>query len=130
MISLFTIIAPLSGCITDLIEEQKIDDGGLLTPLEYDWVDDGELYIVTYDVYGITDEMITEFENQTGYEVTILKLDDAGSVLNHLLQHQDNQVADLAIGLDNTYLPIALNYNVLWKHDAVITNISDDVMGI
>ena len=130
LISLFTIVAPLSGCITDLIEEQKIDDGGVLVASEYDWVDDGELYIVTYDVYGITDEMISQFENQSGYEVSILKLDDAGSVLSHLLQHQDNQVADLAIGLDNTYLPIALKYNVLWKHEAVIANISDEVMGI
>ena len=100
----------------------------VIIPEEYVWEDDGKLTIVTYDVYGITPEMIEEFENRTDYEVTILKLDDAGSVLSHLLQHQDNQVADLAIGLDNTYLPIALDYDVLWQHSADVNNVSAGIL--
>ena len=126
--SILLYITSLSGCITEKIEEQKIDDGGVIVSEEYVWEDDGELTIVTYDVYGITPEMIEEFENRTDYEVTILKLDDAGSVLSHLLQHQDNQVADLAIGLDNTYLPIALDYDVLWQHSADVNNVSAGIL--
>ena len=116
MITSLLTLTTLSGCLTGIIEEQKIDDGGILVPSEYDWVDDGELTIVTYDVYGLTPEMIAQFENQTGYKVNMLKLDDSGSVLNHLLQHQGNQIADLAIGLDNTYLPIALEYDLSLIH--------------
>jgi len=127
-VTFFCLITSLSGCITETIEEQKIDDEGVIVPEEYVWEDDGELTIVTYDVYGITPEMIDEFENRTDYEVTILKLDDAGSVLSHLLQHQGNQVADLAIGLDNTYLPIALDYDVLWQHSADVNNVSAGIL--
>ena len=67
-VTFFCLITSLSGCITEKIEEQKIDDGGVIVPEEYVWEDDGELTIVTYDVYGITPEMIEEFENRTGYE--------------------------------------------------------------
>ena len=42
--------------------------------------DDGKLVIVTYDVTGLTDELISEFENTSGYEVELMKLDDAGSM--------------------------------------------------
>ena len=91
---------PFSGCISD--EEP----------------DDGELIIATYDVYALTDEMIQEFENQTGISVTILKLDDAGSILDYLIQHEGTDTVDLAIGLDNTYLKTAIDRGVLTEHQA------------
>ena len=75
-------VASLSGCIS-----QQLDDDEQVPPSQYEWEDDGELVIATYDVYGLTDELINEFENQSGYQVSLLKLDDAGSVLDHLLQH-------------------------------------------
>ena len=83
----------ISGCISE-----EIDDDVIVDPEKYEWEDDGELVIVTYDVYGLTDEMISQFENESGYEVSMMKLDDAGSVLDHLLQHKGLQIADLAIG--------------------------------
>lgn len=113
----------ISGCISE-----EIDDNTVEAPEQYEWVDDGELVIVTYDVYGLTDEMIGQFENQTGYEVSMLKLDDAGSVLDHLLQHKGLQIADLAIGLDNTYLQTAIDNNVFWEHTAVLNNISESAL--
>ena len=122
-ISLFMTIMMLSGCLSETIES-TIDDGGVIAPEEYSWEDDGELVIVTYDVTGLTDELISEFENISGYEVELMKLDDAGSVLSHLLQYKGNQVADLAIGLDNTYLQTAINNDVLWQHFAEVSNIS------
>ena len=113
----------ISGCLTE-----KIDDEEIVKPEEYEYTDDGKLVIVTYDVYGLTDEMLEQFENQTGYEISLLKLDDSGSVLDHLLQHKGVQVADLAIGLDNTYLQTALDNNVLWEHNAALSNISDSAL--
>lgn len=113
----------ISGCLTD-----KIDDNEVKQPDEYEWIDDGELTIVTYDVYGLTDEMLANFENESGYEVNLLKLDDAGSVLDHLLQHKGQQVADIAIGLDNTYLQTAIDNNVLWEHNAILQNISESAL--
>ena len=100
----------LPGCITDTIEEKKNDE--VENSENYVWEDDGELVIVTYDVTGLTDSMLSEFTNQTGYEINLMKLDDAGSILDHLMQYKDNQIADLAIGLDNTYLQTAIDNGV------------------
>ena len=124
MICIFMSVMMLSGCISESIE-QRLDGGEVITPEEYQWEDDGELVIVTYDVTGLTDELISEFENNSGYDVNLMKLDDAGSILNHLIQYKGAQIADLAIGLDNTYLQTAIDNNVLWQHFANVSNISD-----
>ena len=73
MMSIFMSTIMLSGCISEAIEDSVSDD--VSEPEEYVWEDDGELVIVTYDVYGLTDEMLSEFENQTGYEIN---LDEVG----------------------------------------------------
>ena len=78
---------PLSGCVGDT-------------------ENDRELVIVTYDVYALTDEVIEEFENETGISVTILKLNDAGSILDYLIQHQGREDVDLAIGMDLSLIHI------------------------
>ena len=120
--SLLITIMMLSGCLSKTIDEKMNEEEKL--PEEYVWEDDGELIIVTYDVTGLTDTMISEFENQTGYDVSLNKLDDAGSILTHLLQYKGVQVSDLAIGLDNTYLQTAIDNGVLWEHYANFSNIS------
>ena len=127
--TMITVLLPLmmlSGCISESID--KITEEGDIAPEEYVWEDDGELVIVTYDVTGLTDDMITKFEEQTGYEINLMKLDDAGSVLSHLLQYKGVQIADLAIGLDNTYLQTAIENDVLWEHFANFSNISEEAL--
>ena len=64
---------------------------------------DNSLVIVTYDVYALSDEMISTFENQTGIEVEMVKLADSGSILSYLIQQKGTGANDLAIGLDNTH---------------------------
>ena len=54
----------VSGCLTEKIDE-TIDD---LVTDDYQFVDDGQLIIVTYDVSGLTDTMISTFENETGLQ--------------------------------------------------------------
>ena len=128
-IILFSMLIPfmmLSGCISESIEKQLEEEPEM--PEEYQWEDDGELVIVTYDVTGLTDSMLSEFENQTGYEISLTKLEDAGSILSHLLQYKGVQVSDLAIGLDNTYLQTAIDNGVLWEHFANFSNISESAL--
>ena len=126
-ICVFMSLMMLSGCLSETIES-TLDDGGVIAPEEYSWEDDGQLVIVTYDVTGLTDELISEFENTSGYDVELMKLDDAGSILNHLLQYKGNQVADLAIGLDNTYLQTAIDNEVLWQRFTNVSNISEQAL--
>tara|TARA_Y100001980_G_C14556742_1_gene349835 strand:- start:18416 stop:19549 length:1134 start_codon:yes stop_codon:yes gene_type:complete len=97
VIGLFLMMS-LSGCISE--DESK------------------ELVIATYDIYGLSEEMIEEFENQTGISVSMIKLDDAGSVLDYLIKNKGTNDIDLAIGLDNTYLSTAIQQGVLTNHTA------------
>lgn len=73
--------------------------------------DDGEkvLRILSYDIYALDEATLQRFENDTGYQVEFILLGDAGSVLNRALQTKASPVADLAIGIDNTFLQVALN---------------------
>ena len=64
------LLAPLSGCLSQhrIADECVIQDGP----------EDGTLTIVTYNIFAITDEVLAEFTEQTGYEVEIISTDDAG----------------------------------------------------
>ena len=105
--------ATLSGCIRtgELVESESLDDG--------------ELVILTYDVYALTDGMINTFENESGLSVRMIKVDDAGSILDYLIQNKGNSNVDLAIGLDNTYLPTAIQFDLLTNVDVDKSMLSD-----
>lgn len=83
-----------SGCISEDSEQDK-------------------LVILTYDVSALSGSMISNFENNTGLEVQIIKVDDAGSILSYLIQNKGTDTVDLAIGLDNTYISTAMQLDLL-----------------
>ena len=66
-----------SGCISEDPEQDK-------------------LVILTYDVSALSGSMISNFENNTGLEVQIIKVDDAGSILSYLIQNKGTDTVDLA----------------------------------
>ena len=87
---------------------------------------DNSLVIVTYDVYALSDEMISTFENRTGIEVEMVKLADSGSILSYLIQQKGTGANDLAIGLDNTYLQTAIDFDLLSESQTDIKGISSE----
>ena len=115
---------PLSGCTENPAvklfgtenEDLECNDGK-------DTGDDCVLTIVTYGIIAITDDVLNDFTNQTGVQVEMIRTDDAGGILEHLLLTQDNPQADLALGLDNTYLQTALQFDLLAEHNAEIPNL-------
>ena len=122
-VMLILISAPLSGCI-EVLEPITVDEDGTCVILDAGRTADGVLRILTYDIAAFSEEMMGAFENQTGYEVELIKADDSGGILEQLLQTQQAQQADLAIGLDNTYLQTALNYCLLQPHSTNVSGIS------
>ncbi|MDP6194901.1 MAG: thiamine ABC transporter substrate-binding protein [Candidatus Poseidonia sp.] len=121
MLILFS--APLSGCI-EVLDPITVDEDGTCVILDAGRTSDGALRILTYDIAAFSEEMMGAFENETGYEVELITVDDSGGILEQLLQTQQAQQADLAIGLDNTYLQTALNYCLLQPHAANVSGIS------
>lgn len=113
IVSLLMVSLSFSGCLDASKEELVCNEGK-------DTGDDCVLTIVTYDINAISDDVLNEFTNQTGFEVQMIRTDDAGGILEHLLLTKDSPQADLALGLDNTYLQTAFEFNLLTEHNAEI----------
>ena len=78
-----------------------------------DECENGTLDILTYDILALSTEMVDKFVNESGYCVNFIKEDDSGGILDKMMLTKENPVADLMIGLDNTYLQTALANNLL-----------------
>ena len=63
LIATLLVTAPRSGCV--MLDEASSED-----------LQDGELVIVTYDVLALSEDMISGFEESSGLNVTMLKLDE------------------------------------------------------
>ena len=117
------LLAPLSGCLDSsqsALESVESPDDCVV----YTGDDDNTLKILTYDSLAISDEVLSEFTNQSGYQVELIRGDDAGSVLEKMLLAKDAPQADLAIGLDNTYLQTALNNCLIAPHNATVPDLN------
>lgn len=109
------LVAPLTGCLSDY----QSSDECIITKDS----DDNTLTIITYDIIALSDEVLEEFTNQTGYKIEMIRADDSGGILENLLLTKDAPQADLALGLDNTYLQTALENCLLAPHSATLPNI-------
>ena len=111
-------LTPLSGCL----EQATSSDECVVLPAGHQ--DDGVLRILTYDITALSEALTDEFTNQTGVPVEMIKVDDAGGILDQMMLTKDAQQADLMIGLDNTYLPTAVANCLLQAHEVSASNLS------
>lgn len=119
------LVTPLAGCLEPLQEESET-----CTILAPSRTMDNTVRILTYDIAAFSQEMLDEFTTQTGYEVELIRSDDAGGILELLMQTKQAPQADLAIGLDNTYLQTALQFCLLQPNDASINEIDETVLDV
>lgn len=68
--------------------------------------------VLTYDIFALNQEMLDDFTNRTGIEVEMIKVDDAGTVLARALQTKDDPIADVIVGIDNSFLQVALDNGI------------------
>ena len=98
-LTILLLMMPLTGCLS--ADEEP------LPPVR----------VITYDITAFTAEMLAEFTNQTGYEVEMILADDAGGILETMLQTRGAPQADVMVGLDNTYLLTAIDAGLLAPHE-------------
>jgi len=125
------LISSVSGCIlsdSEIMTTAHSPDSASCKGAPIGHADDGKLRIITYDINAITDEMIEQFTNQSGYQVEIIRTDDAGGIIEQMLQTKNAQQADLMIGLDNSYLQSAIDNCLLQNQYASVENISSDAL--
>ena len=63
--------------------------------------------LATHDSFAISDELIAEFEQTSGYQLEIVRLGDTGTLTNQLALTKNAPIADVMFGIDNTFRSLA-----------------------
>lgn len=70
---------------------------------------DNVVRLVTHDSFNVSEAVLDQFESETGLTVEILRIGDAGSMVNQSILTIENPLGDVLFGIDNTFLTRALN---------------------
>lgn len=85
------------------------------------------LVLVTYDSFAMSEEAQAAFEESTGVSLEILRLADAGAMVNQAILSRNNPLGDVLYGVDNTFLSRALNYDLFVPYESpLLEDIPDE----
>ena len=76
------------------------------------------LVIVTHDSFAISEDVLTQFEDETGIVVKRLPGGDAGQVVNQAILSKNNPLGDVLFGVDNTFLSRALDGGIFIPYES------------
>lgn len=65
--------------------------------------------VITHDSFAVSDDVLAAFESESGYQIEIVRVGDAGLMVNQAILSRDNPLGDLLFGVDNTFLTRALD---------------------
>ena len=85
-----------------------------------------QLTLMTHDSFAISEAVLAEFEAEHNAEIVLLPSGDAGAVLNQAILTEDNPLADLLYGVDNTFLGRALEADIFESYEpAALDSVPD-----
>ena len=67
------------------------------------------LTVLTHDSFSVSEDVLSAFEEETGIEVRLLRVGDAGTMVNQAILSRENPLGDVMYGVDNTFLTRALD---------------------
>jgi len=76
------------------------------------------LRLLTHDSFDVSTSVLAQFTAETGIEVEVVPLGDAGSALNRVILTADDPEGDVLFGVDSTFLTRALDADVFLPHRA------------
>jgi len=76
------------------------------------------LTVMTHDSFAISEEVVTEFEQENNVTVQFLKAGDTGTALNKAILSMENPLADVFYGVDNTFLSRALAEGIFESYES------------
>src|SRR5699024_1295777 len=68
--------------------------------------------VVTHDSFTIAEDLLEEFEQDTGYTLEFSAPGDAGALVNQLVLTKDSPLGDVVYGVDNTFAGRAIAEDV------------------
>ncbi|HEX2907852.1 MAG TPA: thiamine ABC transporter substrate-binding protein [Phototrophicaceae bacterium] len=79
---------------------------------------DNTLTLVTHDSFNVSEDVLAQFEKETGITVEILRSGDAGRMLNQSILSKQNPLGDVLFGVDNTFLGRALEEELFIPYES------------
>jgi thiamine transport system substrate-binding protein len=77
-----------------------------------------QVVLMTHDSFAVSKSVLAAFEQQTGYEIKLLKAGDAGEAVSKAILTKENPVSDAFFGVDNTFLTKALDADLFDPYTA------------
>ena len=74
--------------------------------------------LITHDSFAVSDSVLEAFEAETGLTVEILRVGDAGLMVNQSILTRDNPLGDVLFGVDNTFLTRALDADLFEEYES------------
>lgn len=91
--------------------------------------DDDSLIVVTHDSFAVSEEVLANFEAETGIRVQLLAAGDAGQMLNQSILSKNNPLGDVLFGVDNTFLSRGLDNDIFVPYESPdLENISEELL--
>ena len=75
--------------------------------------------VLVHDAFAVSEEVLDEYEAQSGVSVEMLTSNDAGTMVAQAIQTRDDPIADVMFGVDNTFLCRALAADLFTPYEAV-----------
>src|SRR5690625_1978401 len=89
------VVLGMTGC--SLIGQSSGEGGG------DDGDDPGVVRVVTHDSFAVSEDLIADLEDDTGYTVELSAPGDGGALVNQLILTKDSPLGDVAYGVDNSF---------------------------
>lgn len=79
---------------------------------------DQTVVLVTHDSFSVSEDVLAQFEEETGIAVEILRSGDAGSMINQSILSRSNPLGDVLFGIDNTFLSRGLDNDLFVPYES------------
>ena len=76
------------------------------------------LRFMSHESFDVDAQLIAQFEQEHQVKIEFIKGSDARTVLNLAILNQENPLADLIFGIDNTLLSKAVNADILLAYSS------------
>jgi thiamine transport system substrate-binding protein len=84
------------------------------------------LTLVTHDSFNVSAELLDAFTAETGITVEIVRVGDAGALVNQSILSAGNPLGDVLFGIDNTFLGRALDADLFVPYESpLLENVAD-----
>ena len=74
--------------------------------------------LLTHDSFDVSEDVLDAFTDDTGIDVEVVPLGDAGTALNQTILTADAPQGDLLFGVDNTFLSRALDEDIFAAYES------------